>query len=194
MENTREWFNRNRERLFAEIGVYECMNCESTDSLHIHHVVPLANGGTNRITNLRVLCKECHAKAHGDSRLVRGVRESDFDEVLTLENLTEWRKVDRMSQLEIAEMVGCSTFIVSKRIERFRIDRRGVRRVKTSADKLIGYFAEMEPGHEVKGKEIYGFLNMSDRTFRDLLKDERVLEAMKRYNVVKQGHSYVKGS
>lgn len=42
-----------------------CGNCKETDDLHIHHVVPLSNGGRNVITNLIRLCTECHTKAHG---------------------------------------------------------------------------------------------------------------------------------
>lgn len=42
-----------------------CANCESTDDLHIHHIVPLALGGRNRISNLTRLCLGCHSKAHG---------------------------------------------------------------------------------------------------------------------------------
>lgn len=42
-----------------------CANCEATDGLHIHHIVPLALGGRNRLSNLTRLCTECHSKAHG---------------------------------------------------------------------------------------------------------------------------------
>lgn len=42
-----------------------CANCDSTDELHIHHIVPLALGGRNRLSNLVRLCSGCHSKAHG---------------------------------------------------------------------------------------------------------------------------------
>ncbi|MDC0763509.1 HNH endonuclease [Brevibacillus sp. AG] len=42
----------------------ECQNCGSVEYLDIHHIVPLANGGTNRLTNLCTLCAECHGKVH----------------------------------------------------------------------------------------------------------------------------------
>jgi DNA invertase Pin-like site-specific DNA recombinase len=32
--------------------------------MHVHHIVPLASGGTNRITNLASLCDACHGKIH----------------------------------------------------------------------------------------------------------------------------------
>jgi len=34
----------------------------------IHHIVPLAAGGTNDESNLMSLCRSCHAKIHGDRK------------------------------------------------------------------------------------------------------------------------------
>ena len=34
------------------------------ERLQIHHKVPRWKGGTNKITNLKLLCKDCHDKAH----------------------------------------------------------------------------------------------------------------------------------
>jgi hypothetical protein len=39
----------------------KCFECEATEDLHEHHVVPRSNGGTKTIT----LCHQCHMKAHG---------------------------------------------------------------------------------------------------------------------------------
>jgi 5-methylcytosine-specific restriction endonuclease McrA len=33
--------------------------------LVVHHIKPLNHGGTNEISNLQTLCKECHEQAHG---------------------------------------------------------------------------------------------------------------------------------
>lgn len=41
-----------------------CGNCGSFNDLHVHHIVPLSKGGTNQLSNLRTLCKECHTKIH----------------------------------------------------------------------------------------------------------------------------------
>ncbi len=32
----------------------------------VHHVIPLADGGTNERSNLRSLCRACQLKAHGE--------------------------------------------------------------------------------------------------------------------------------
>ena len=42
----------------------KCMFCGSSP-VEYHHIVPLAQGGDNRINNLVPLCRACHLKAHG---------------------------------------------------------------------------------------------------------------------------------
>ena len=41
----------------------KCFECETTQDLQEHHVVPRSRGGTKTVT----LCYECHMKAHGRS-------------------------------------------------------------------------------------------------------------------------------
>ncbi len=41
-----------------------CKNCGKETSLHLHHIVPLSKGGSNKIENLELLCESCHSKAH----------------------------------------------------------------------------------------------------------------------------------
>ena len=43
-----------------------CKNCGCDGTLHIDHKVALANGGTNDITNLQLLCVDCHDKKTKD--------------------------------------------------------------------------------------------------------------------------------
>ena len=42
-----------------------CTNCGSTKTLQVHHVVPLSKGGTNQLSNLKLLCERCHQRVHG---------------------------------------------------------------------------------------------------------------------------------
>lgn len=53
-----------RDRLKSELGC-ECVNCGSTENIQYHHIVPLCNGGTNRISNIAPLCYSCHKASHG---------------------------------------------------------------------------------------------------------------------------------
>ena len=41
----------------------KCFECEATEDLQEHHVIPKSRGGTKTVT----LCYECHMKAHGRS-------------------------------------------------------------------------------------------------------------------------------
>ena len=46
---------------------YKCVCCErnfSTVELHVHHIIPLYQHGTNAIGNLVTLCYACHNKQH----------------------------------------------------------------------------------------------------------------------------------
>lgn len=48
---------------------HRCRNCGQTGRpLHVHHVVPLSSGGSNRMTNLHTLCDRCHARLHPHMR------------------------------------------------------------------------------------------------------------------------------
>ena len=59
-----------RSKFDAELPK-SCGNCAKSDGeLHIHHIIPLAKGGNNVITNLVRLCSGCHSKVHGESKLV----------------------------------------------------------------------------------------------------------------------------
>lgn len=46
----------------------KCYNCGATENLNYHHIIPLALGGNNILTNVAVLCGKCHwAVHHGDT-------------------------------------------------------------------------------------------------------------------------------
>jgi hypothetical protein len=49
---------------------HECKNCgvkggsKGRADLEVHHIVPLESGGSNKKSNLKTLCSECHAAVH----------------------------------------------------------------------------------------------------------------------------------
>lgn len=47
---------------------YKCTNCGRVSSLTVDHKVPLSLGGTNILSNLTTLCKDCHE--HKDQRKI----------------------------------------------------------------------------------------------------------------------------
>jgi 5-methylcytosine-specific restriction endonuclease McrA len=57
---TPPWKQIRREVL--ERDRYSCQNehCESKSKLHVHHIVPRSQGGTNKLDNLITYCTKCH--------------------------------------------------------------------------------------------------------------------------------------
>lgn len=44
---------------------HACRRCGHTAGLAVHHVVSVAEGGTNTLDNCLTLCARCHGDAHG---------------------------------------------------------------------------------------------------------------------------------
>ena len=45
--------------------IAKCVNCNNFGESHIHHVVPIAVGGTENKGNKVLLCETCHGLIHG---------------------------------------------------------------------------------------------------------------------------------
>jgi 5-methylcytosine-specific restriction endonuclease McrA len=61
---------------------YRCVNCGQTGTeLHVHHIIPRSEGGTNDLGNLVTLCGRCHsiqdAKGH---KLIQKRIDEDLSE------------------------------------------------------------------------------------------------------------------
>ena len=41
---------------------YCCVKCGSKKNLEIHHIIPHAKGGSSRLENLQLLCRDCNRK------------------------------------------------------------------------------------------------------------------------------------
>lgn len=82
-----------------------CVNCNSDDRVEYHHIVALADGGTNNITNIVPLCWECHQKAHGS----KNVRER-HRAVHTGRPSKKLNEIERNVQLFIDCRIGAKEF------------------------------------------------------------------------------------
>ena len=62
-----------RTRFFNANPLCELCELEGRYKLaeEIHHIKPLADGGTNDEKNLMSLCRSCHAKIHGTKKDIR---------------------------------------------------------------------------------------------------------------------------
>lgn len=45
---------------------YKCVECGSTENIHVHHKQYRSNEGSNDLDNLVTLCAKCHKKKHID--------------------------------------------------------------------------------------------------------------------------------
>ena len=52
----------------------KCEECGTTENLTVDHKVPLASGGGNDETNIRILCRRCQNKYHGIEKKKREYR------------------------------------------------------------------------------------------------------------------------
>lgn len=59
-----DWEDRKAEVINTN-GEY-CANCGDRRYLHLHHRIPLSKGGSNKISNLELLCSDCHSIEHGN--------------------------------------------------------------------------------------------------------------------------------
>lgn len=63
---------RNEYRDKLNKGYYDgvfprvCCNCGSTEDVVFHHIVPLSQGGTNKLSNITPVCVRCHKAIHGE--------------------------------------------------------------------------------------------------------------------------------
>lgn len=48
------------------------------DSLVIHHIIPLKDGGTDDLENLMVLCRSCHNKIHDIADMMRKAKANQY--------------------------------------------------------------------------------------------------------------------
>ena len=60
-------WERLRGQVFDRDG-HRCQECGRAGRLEAHHVVELANGGTNDMNNLKTLCRACHIDTHRPKR------------------------------------------------------------------------------------------------------------------------------
>jgi 5-methylcytosine-specific restriction endonuclease McrA len=52
------------KNIVIEVNNRNCFRCGSVERLEVHHIKELRNGGTNKLGNLLVFCKPCHALWH----------------------------------------------------------------------------------------------------------------------------------
>lgn len=143
-EQLRLEFNRQRFKteLQKKLGS-KCINCESEVDVEYHHVVPLALGGTNKITNIVPLCHVCHQIAHG-SKNIRVLRRSEHTGRKRLPPPNDYEKILNdylhgfFGRRECEEKLGLSTGdkLTDKWYFKEYLEKYGIKKFKNKIDIL----------------------------------------------------------
>lgn len=151
---------------------HRCASCGSTDDLEIHHIVPIAVGGSNNLFNLAALCHSCHMAAHngrnmtkykakvGTQRGGRSIKISfeEFDKAF------EKYITGCIGKAQFCKMVGYSMNISRKNNQHYArsMDERGIVRFRNNVD-TAGV-----NGHELKDGVIVGYVEYTDGRCEDM--------------------------
>jgi hypothetical protein len=138
------WFKRKYLTTFKrkQIGTV-CANCGKEHDLTYHHIVPIALGGYDEITNMVCLCGECHDKVHfGRSGEIshseaakRGIEKAkaagvhfgkkpaNYEHIMEMiaKHSTQFNAFSWMTENEIREMLGIGNTLYCK-VKRMLID------------------------------------------------------------------------
>jgi len=69
----RKYFKSVKPQLQQELkqaGLWYCWICGSRLAIILHHIKPLAAGGTNDDDNIQALCRKCHKEAHKGTKVL----------------------------------------------------------------------------------------------------------------------------
>jgi len=67
IKNKRKIFNYSKILKIGDKTNNKCAKCGCKTNLHIHYIIPLSQGGTNKLSNLILLCSFCHKLVHQKS-------------------------------------------------------------------------------------------------------------------------------
>lgn len=138
-EELRAEFNKaSFKQKLREYHGCRCVNCNSDDRVEYHHIVALADGGTNRITNIVPLCWECHQKAHSSKTVAeRHKPERTGRPMKELKNLEENVQlyIDcKIGTRELKERIGLRGNLTDSVPFRRYINSIGIKSVSNNVD------------------------------------------------------------
>lgn len=156
-----EWASGGLLRTMAErtLGTV-CYNCGSTESIEMHHVVPLKLGGTNNLSNIVVLCHRCHCAAHHGRHIrdyvnkdVQGRPHKVSDEILE-SSIADYIQ-GHIGARECKELMGLSqkTHIADMSYYKRYLKDRGIKSVKNNIDIIMNKRGHIRPGDIVGAVE-----------------------------------------
>ncbi|WP_018933295.1 HNH endonuclease [Gracilibacillus lacisalsi] len=198
LKEKRRVFEAIKPKIWRQLS-HECSNCGATEKLHLHHIVPLVKGGSNRITNITPLCEECHSRVHfeiGEFENGKGfnisgvVKKYDFDK-----NQLQRMYEEGKTHAEMAEVIGCSPSHVSLKLREFNISKDRSFLAIEKFELWLYEFSIKPVGSKVKAKTVYeDKIGVGRSHFRHIKNDSRVLSLMTSLGIKLVGHNFVKVS
>ena len=62
--------NKYSHTIFKKLKrIKSCQSCGYKINLQKHHIIPISEGGTNNIKNIKILCFKCHKDIHCKSKV-----------------------------------------------------------------------------------------------------------------------------
>jgi len=58
------FYHKNFKQACLVRDKFKCRVCKAQSNLQCHHVKPRSKGGTDKLSNLMTLCKDCHDRHH----------------------------------------------------------------------------------------------------------------------------------
>lgn len=92
---------RKSVRLAALDRDKRCVKCCGTQSLEVHHIVPIADGGADDLKNVDVLCSPCHSEWHKEAE--GHVPYEDFLFAIPMRMLSRFSRIPEMANLPVSD-------------------------------------------------------------------------------------------
>lgn len=61
-KSNRKYLTKKMREKVLEKYHHSCLHCNTSENLSIDHIKPVSKGGTNKFSNLQILCKSCNSK------------------------------------------------------------------------------------------------------------------------------------
>lgn len=138
----REFTSANFKRELRKKKGIRCLYCRA-EGVEYHHIIPLSQGGDNRLVNIVPLCRLCHMKAHDRKPIEGKVYESKGRGRIKLTKEQE-RTMQAYFNGEIGAFSAMEAMDIKRstfyRIRQEYMDSHGIKKFRTKAGcKYNGY-------------------------------------------------------
>ena len=139
-----------------------CCNCGSTSGLEYHHIVPISQGGTNKLTNIAVVCGCCHLAIHNEKEAraynlttSRG-RPANVDQAAHDEALEKYRHclIGQKELKNLLQLSANSKITDNSRYKRY-LRENNIKQIKNNLDIIRANSTKPINSGDIVGRIIY---------------------------------------